>query len=66
MVQRERGIRAAYFEAFPCVRGEYVITLSPGWQLGAELIPLVDKIREGYDMVIASRYLPPAKSEDDD
>ena len=27
---------------------------------------LVDKIAEGYDMVIASRYLGRAKSEDDD
>jgi glycosyltransferase involved in cell wall biosynthesis len=67
MVQRERGIRAAYFEGFPLVRGEYVITFSPDGNSVPELIPeLIAKIREGYDMVIASRYLPPAKSEDDD
>jgi hypothetical protein len=26
---------------------------------------LIEKMREGYDMVIVSRYLPPAKSADD-
>lgn len=31
-----------------------------------ELIPtLIDKITEGYDIVCVSRYLPPARSEDD-
>src|SRR5207237_9638572 len=32
-----------------------------------ELIPaLIAKIGQGYDMVIASRYKPPARSDDDD
>jgi glycosyltransferase involved in cell wall biosynthesis len=68
VVQQGRGIRAAYFEGFPHVTGEYVITFSPDGNSVPELIPqLIAKIREGpYDMVIASRYLPPATSDDDD
>ena len=65
-IQKERGIRNAYIEAWPLLRGEYVITFSPDGNCPPEDLPrLIEKAREGYDMVIASRYLPPAKSEDD-
>jgi glycosyltransferase involved in cell wall biosynthesis len=66
-VQKKRGIRHAYMEAFPLLRGDIVITYSPDGNSVPELIgPLVQKMAEGYDMVIASRYAPGAKSEDDD
>lgn len=65
-LQRQRGIRHAYIEAWPMIRGDYVITFSPDGNCPPEdLSRLIEKVREGYDMVIASRYLPPAKSEDD-
>lgn len=65
-LQRQRGIRHAYIEAWPMIRGDYVITFSPDGNCPPEDLPrLIEKVREGYDMVIASRYLPPAKSEDD-
>ena len=65
--QRRRGIRFAYFEVWPKITGDCVITFSPDGNSLPELIPsLIQKMYEGYDMVIASRYLPPAKSEDDD
>jgi len=66
-VQRQKGFRHAYIEAWPLVRGDVVITFSPDGNSVPELIPeLIDKMKQGYDMVIASRYLGDAKSDDDD
>lgn len=65
-VQQEKGLRQAFEEAWPLIRGDIVITFSPDGNSIPELIPpLIAKMKEGYDMVIVSRYLPPAKSEDD-
>lgn len=65
-VQKEKGLRKAFIEGWPLVRGEIVITFSPDGNCIPELIPnLIQKMKEGYDMVIASRYLDGAKSEDD-
>src|SRR5262249_9618611 len=66
-VQREPGIRFGYREALPQIEGDVILTFSPDGNSIPELIPqLIDKINEGYDMVIASRYLGDARSEDDD
>jgi len=66
-VQKRPGFRHAYNEVMPLVSGDVVITFSPDGNSIPELIPdLIDKMKEGYDMVIASRYLGSAKSEDDD
>ena len=66
-VQKEPGIRQGYMEALPFITGDVVLTFSPDGNSIPELIPqLVEKIAEGYDMVIASRYLGPATSDDDD
>jgi len=67
MVQQKRGLRHAFVEALPHVRGDVIITFSPdGNSIPEAIPPLIEKMKEGYDMVIASRYLPPAKSDDDD
>ncbi len=66
-VQKQKGFRHAYIEALPLIEGDVVVTFSPDGNSIPELIPeLVNKMREGYDMVIASRYLDGARSEDDD
>lgn len=66
-VQKERGLRKAYQEAMPLIRGDVIVTFSPdGNSLPEALAPLLRKMEEGYDMVIASRYLGDAKSQDDD
>jgi glycosyltransferase involved in cell wall biosynthesis len=66
-VQKQKGFRHAYTEAWPLVKGDVVITFSPDGNSIAELIPaLINKMKDGYDMVIVSRYLDEAKSEDDD
>jgi len=66
-VQKEKGLRNAYREVLPYITGDVVITFSPEGNSIAELIPpLIDKMRQDYDMVIVSRYLDGAKSYDDD
>lgn len=65
-VQKQRGFRQAYQEVWPLIESDAVITFSPDGNSIPELIPkLVSKMNEGYDMVIVSRYLGAAKSEDD-
>lgn len=66
-VQKKQGFRHAYTEVLSHITGDVVLTFSPDGNSIPELIPkLTDKMKEGYDMVIASRYLNGAKSEDDD
>ncbi len=66
-VQTKRGIRHGYNEVIPLIRHEILITFSPDGNSIAELIPpLIAKMREGFDMVIVSRYYQGAKSQDDD
>src|SRR6266446_194540 len=66
-VQQRRGIRFAYLEIMPYVTGDVIICISPDGNCPVSAIPrLLDKMREGYDLVIGSRYLDGAVSEDDD
>jgi glycosyltransferase involved in cell wall biosynthesis len=66
-VQERKGIRFAYLEALPLIVGDVIVSISPDGNCNPAVIPsLLDKMREGYDMVIGSRYLGGATSEDDD
>jgi len=66
-VQKQRGIRHAYFETLPMVKGDIVITMSPDGNCEPKFIPgLIELMKEGNDLVIGSRYLDDATSEDDD
>ncbi len=65
--QKSKGIMYAYEEALKVATGDIIIAFSPDGNSVPELIPgLLAKMREGYDMVIVSRYYGGAKSEDDD
>lgn len=67
ILQKRIGLRHGFIEALPCAEGDVIITFSPDGNSIPQLIPLlVDKMREGYDMVIVSRYFKGAKSYDDD
>jgi glycosyltransferase involved in cell wall biosynthesis len=67
LVQKKRGMRNAYMEALPHVEGDIILTFSPDGNSIPELIPdCIAKMKEGYDMVIVSRYAQGAKSYDDD
>jgi glycosyltransferase involved in cell wall biosynthesis len=64
--QRRKGLRFGYSEIFPQLTGEVVITFSPDGNSPVDVLPkLIAAMAEGYDMVIGSRYLGGAKSEDD-
>ena len=67
MVQKTKGIGNGYREALPSIKGDVIITFSPDGNSVPEKIPeVVGKMKEGYDLLIVSRYLQGAKSYDDD
>jgi glycosyltransferase involved in cell wall biosynthesis len=64
--QKRRGYGAGMLELMEIAKGDIVIEFMGDGNCKVETIPLlVDKIREGYDLVIASRYMPGARSFDD-
>lgn len=66
-VQKEKGAGAAFRESVGRATGDVIIVFSPDGNSLPEAIPqLVEKMKEGYDMVVASRYFRNAKSYDDD
>jgi len=66
-IQKQKGIRYAYIEVLDLIEGDIVITFSPdGNSLVDRIPPLIEAMRDGYDMVIVSRYAKGARSEDDD
>lgn len=66
IVQKKPGLYAAWWEGFDAATGDIIIPFSPDNNSVPEIIPLlVEKMKEGYDMVIASRYAKGAKSHDD-
>ena len=66
-LQPRPGIRQAFIDVMPQVEGDVCIEFSPDGNSVVEELPrLIEKMREGYDMVIVSRYLGDAKSDDDD
>ena len=67
VIQQTPGIRGAYMDALPQIKGDVILTFSPDGNSIPELIPAcIAKMKEGYDMVIVSRYAAGAKSYDDD
>ncbi len=66
-VQKKKGIRHAYLEVLPLIRGDIILTFSPDGNCPPASIPLMlENAGDGYDLVIGSRYLGDAASEDDD
>lgn len=66
IIQEKRGLINGYRQAFAQLKTDAVITFSPDGNSIAEAVKDVrQKLDEGYEMVIASRYLGEAKSDDD-
>ena len=65
--QKRIGTLGAWWDGFDAATGDVIIPFSPDGNSIPEAIPqLIAKMKEGdYDMVIASRYRGPAKSEND-
>lgn len=67
ITQQKKGMCNVYKEAIEHITGDIVITFSPDGNSVPEFIPsLIEKMKEGYDMIIVSRYANGAKSYDDD
>ena len=65
--QRSQGYANAFKEGIAAASGDIIIEFQPDGNSIPEKIPeLLAKLREGNDLVIASRYLPGASSFDDD
>lgn len=65
--QTARGFGAGMLQGLQQARGDVVIEFMPdGNSIPADIPRLIAKMEEGYDLVIASRYLEGASSEDDD
>jgi glycosyltransferase involved in cell wall biosynthesis len=64
--QAKPGLLNAWWQGFETAKGDVIIPFSPDNNSVPEVIPrLIEKIREGYDVVIASRYMEGAVNEDD-
>ncbi len=64
--QQSKGVLAGIKEGFKLIRTDIVLTYTPDNNMIPEKLPeILSKMREGYDMVICSRYLDGAKSYDD-
>jgi glycosyltransferase involved in cell wall biosynthesis len=65
--QARRGRGEAFRLAAEHARNEWLVFFSPDGNEDPEDIPrLIDGLAAGYDMVIASRFMSGARSEDDD
>ncbi len=61
-----RGISQGYKEGVEAATGDIIIAFTPDNNCIPEKIPeIIAKMKEGYDMVICSRYAQGAKSADD-
>jgi glycosyltransferase involved in cell wall biosynthesis len=64
--QIRAGLQYAIYDIARAVACDYVVEFSPDGNCKTEHLPdLVAKLREGYDLVVVSRYLGTAKSDDD-
>ena len=64
--QKQRGYGRGMHELIAVAKGEIIIEFMGDGNCKPETIPLlVQKIHDGYDLVIASRYMAGAKSYDD-
>ena len=65
-VQQTPGVGGALCDAMKRVTGDVVVIYAPDGSFIPEVVPqMLEKIREGYDMVNVSRYMAGAKSLDD-
>lgn len=64
--QLRKGLAAGVMDAVSIIHTDCVIEFSLDANCMIDQLPeIVRKLREGYDLVVVSRYLPPAKSYDD-
>lgn len=65
ITQEKKGRGAAFREAAEAANGRVLVFFSPdGNENPEDAIKLKETVEQGYDMVIASRFMPGASSED--
>lgn len=65
--QERKGRGSAFMYGMDAASGDYLLYFSPdGNEDYADIPKLVEKAKEGYDLVIASRFAHGAKSDDSD
>jgi glycosyltransferase involved in cell wall biosynthesis len=65
--QAGRGFGQGMLQGMHIAKGEIVVEFMPdGNSIPADIPRIIAKMREGYDLVVGSRYLGGAKSDDDD
>jgi len=65
--QSQRGYGEGMLEGMHAAKGDIVVEFTPdGNSIPADIPRIIEKMREGYDLVIGSRYVAGAKSDDDD
>ena len=66
VTQKEKGLGPAVMEAISLIKTDCVIEFSlDGNCMIEQLEEIVNNLHKGYDLVVVSRYLPPAVSYDD-
>jgi len=66
IMQRGKGFGSAFIQGIEKAKGDIVVLADgDGSHNPADIPKLVDKIKEGYDYVMAARYRPGSRSEDD-
>jgi glycosyltransferase involved in cell wall biosynthesis len=65
--QSKRGFGQGMLQGMQLAKGDIIVEfMTDGSAIPADIPRLIAKVREGYDLVIGSRYLADATSDDDD
>ncbi|MGC9079222.1 MAG: glycosyltransferase [Nanopusillaceae archaeon] len=60
----KKGLASAFVDGLKLASGDYIVLMDADLQHPPELLKkMYDKIREGYDLIIASRYVEGGKTE---
>lgn len=66
ILQKKKGFGAALLEAFKVAKGDVIVIMNGDGSHNPKDIPaLLEKIKQGYEYVIASRYIKGGRSDDD-
>jgi len=64
--QTRPGLALGIMDSINYIKGDYIITFSPDGNCPPDILPgIIEKFKAGHELVVVSRYLPPARSYDD-
>ena len=66
VIQKERGYGSAFLQGFKLVTGDCIVMMdADGSHNPADIYKIVAKIKQGYEYVMACRYMKGGRSDDD-